>query len=222
MRAQHSHFAWTKWFSVLFKLFYASIIAGLAAIITVVVQSFYTLDSNIHRIDLDVQHVVGIYFAFISFLPIPLVVLRVILTKKSPTEKFGEGHFRTKIFTLIFTSFILCLGASFRAGILFYPRPRNDPAWYHSKACFYLFNFTIEIIVVFLYAVIRVDKRFHVPNGSHGPGDYSKQQGRLERKPSFADRINDEEQVFDEQEPARAVEKEERKEEDIEAARSAA
>lgn len=28
--------------------------------------------------------------------------------------------------------------------------------------------------MVFLYAVTRIDKRFIVPNGSHGPGDYSR------------------------------------------------
>ena len=44
-----------------------------------------------------------------------------------------------------------------------------------------------------LYAIIRVDKRFHVPNGSHKPGDYS---GGLQRKVSLADRVMSEEMVF--------------------------
>jgi hypothetical protein len=144
------------------------------------------------------------YFAVAAFLPIPLVLLRVILPKKSRVEKFGEGRFRTKIYILLFSSAILTLGAAFRAGIAYVPRARDDPAWYHSKACFYIFNFTVEIIVVALYAIIRVDKRFHVPNGSHGPGDYSgaNNKNELERKPSLVERVlslNNEEQVFDDE-----------------------
>jgi len=163
------------------------------------------------------------YFAVAAFLPIPLVLLRVILPKKSRVEKFGEGRFRTKIVILLFSSAILTLGAAFRAGTAYVPRARADPAWYHSKVCFYIFNFTVEIIVVALYAIIRVDKRFHIPNGSHGPGDYSgANKNELERKPSLVERVlslNNEEQVFDDEpesdrNPARDVEK---REQDLEA-----
>ncbi|KAL3427417.1 hypothetical protein PVAG01_00926 [Phlyctema vagabunda] len=195
VRAQHSYFAWQKWFGLVIKLLIVTIILGIAAVITCVIQSFYTLDKNILRIDLDVQHVVTTYFAFIAFLPLPLLALRLVLPRKVPTEKFGEGRMKTKIALLIFTSTILTLGAAFRSGIGYVPRPASNPAWYHSKACFYLFNFTIEITVVFLYAVFRVDKRFHVPNGSKAPGDYSKGAG-LVGKTSLDERITDEEHAI--------------------------
>jgi len=68
------------------------------------------------------------------------------------------------------------------------PRPIANPAWYHSKACFYIFNFTIEWTVVALYALIRVDRRFIVPDGSSAPGHYS---GRTEIV------VLSEEEVFD-------------------------
>ena len=48
-----------------------------------------------------------------------------------------------------------------------------------------------------------MDKRFHIPNGSHGPGDYSgANKNELERKPSLVERVlslNNEEQVFDDE-----------------------
>lgn len=117
----------------------------------------------------------------------------------SELEKFGHGRFRTKIIILVFSSVLLSLGAFFRAGINFVPRPINNPAWYHSKACFYIFNFTIEWIVVALYAALRVDKRFIIPNGAHGPGAYSGKvtdETEEETRPD-AFRINTEEEVFD-------------------------
>ncbi|KAJ1324573.1 DUF3112 domain-containing protein [Microdochium nivale] len=89
-------------------------------------------------------------------------------------EKFGTGRLRTKVRLLLFTSLLLTLGASFRIAVNFMPRPLGSPAaWYHSRACFYCFNFVIEITCSALYAAVRFDRRFHVPNGAKGPGDYS-------------------------------------------------
>lgn len=142
-------------------------------------QSFYTLDANILRIDLDVEHVGQAYFLAAAFLPLPVLIIGYFLPKpptkdgESRVEKFGSGRFRTKVLLVLFTSFILALGSAFRVGTSYVPRPREDPAWYHSKACFYVFNFSVEIVAVTLYTVMRVDRRFHVPDGAKGPGDYA-------------------------------------------------
>jgi len=201
IRATHPHFAWVFWFSWAFKLYVASIILVIAALITCVIQSFYTRDANILRIDRDVQRFGVTYFAVAAFLPIPLVMLRYVLPKRSETETFGTGHFNTKIAILLISSTLLTLGAAFRAGIAFIPRPLTNPAWYQSKACFYLFDFTIEWLVVAAYAIMRVDKRFIVPNKSHGPGDYSRGiDGTQEKSDQDVNRvISSEEEFFDEQ-----------------------
>lgn len=77
--------------------------------------------------------------------------------------------------------------------------------------------------MVAMYAIIRVDKRFWVPNNSHGPGDYSggakgsgsEQSSRKasfisSRRGSFAIRVLSEEQVFDEMTPEEEAESIER------------
>ncbi|KAJ5194906.1 uncharacterized protein N7498_008344 [Penicillium cinerascens] len=48
------------------------------------------------------------------------------------------------------------------------PRARTvrTGAWYDSKACFYIFNFTFKNVILCLLTVGRIDKHFHVPNGS--------------------------------------------------------
>lgn len=150
-------------------------------IISVTVQTFFALDPEVLRIDRMIQLVISTYFAVYAFLPIPLLALRLILPPmhlvtnpkdRSSAEKFGTGRFRTKIRLLLFTSILLTLGAAFRAGITYLPRKIDNPAWYHSKACFYIFDFGIEIVVLILYAVMRVDRRFIVPNGTKGKGDF--------------------------------------------------
>ena len=72
--------------------------------------------------------------------------------------------------------------------------------------------------MVCMYAAIRVDKRFHIPNGSHGPGDYSTRQQGVEKKESLADRVLSEEQVFDNEEGEEGEARIVKKTEDLEAA----
>lgn len=203
LRASHPSFGWARWLSVAFKLYIGSIVVIIIALIIAVVQSFYTKNKNTLRIDRDIQRFGGTYFAVSAFMPIILVSFR-FWGPRRPTENFGAGRFNTKIFILLCSSTLLTLGAAFRAGISYMPRPIANPAWYHSKTCFYLFNFTIDWIVVALYVVLRVDRRFIVPNDAHGPGDYSgthmgekQTDAGLSKKMSRVLSIRSEEEVFD-------------------------
>lgn len=223
IRAQHPNSGWHPVFHYLFLAIYSLIIVSLIMIITSTVQSFYTLNANTHRIDRDIQLYGQTYFTVVGFLPIPIVLLGLVIPRRQHTEKFGSGRFRNKIYILLTASTLLALGAAFRVGTNYKtPRPINDPPGYMSKACFYIFNFTIEILVVYLYIFVRIDQRFWVPNGSHGPGDYSRHlpgepdPRELEKRSeeeedsvkrghkaeSFVDRhINSEEEVFDDRSP---------------------
>ncbi|KKY25043.1 hypothetical protein UCRPC4_g02100 [Phaeomoniella chlamydospora] len=228
VRAAHPNFGWHRSFSIAFKVLYALIIIFLIMVITATVDTFYTLNTHTRKIDRRIQLSAQTYYALVSFIPIPLVILGLLVPRKTRVEKFGSGRWRTKVIILLTSSFLLCLGAAFRVGTNFKtPRPRNNPAWYHSKACFYIFNFTVEIIVVFLYLFLRVDRRFYIPNGSKGPGDYSRKEVHgtrtadeeaIDSERIAADntavtrdheshghaiyRINTEEEVFDDKEPA--------------------
>ena len=196
-RARHPSFGWHRAMTFGFRLYYATIVLTLIILITCAVQSFYTLNQNTHRIDRDVQLYGGTFNTMAAFFPIPLILFGLMIPRNKEVDKFGVGRFRTKIWILLIAATALTIGASFRVGVAsMTPRPRSDPAWYHSKACFYVFNFAVEIIVVYLYAILRVDMRFHVPNGSDGPGAYAKR--RHNRRPS---RIMTEEEVFDDEAP---------------------
>ncbi|KAK4941779.1 hypothetical protein LTR10_018383 [Elasticomyces elasticus] len=210
LRAAHPHFGWKKTLTIIFDILYVGILAMLAMVITATVQSFYTLNRNTHRIDRDLQMTASTYLLMIAFLPIPMVILGILVPRKTRLEKFGTGRWRTKIAILLTTSVLLCLGAAFRSGTTYKnPRTRDDPAWYDAKWCFYFFNFTLEIIVVYLYIILRVDLRFHVPNGSKGPGDYvpeNRPHKEVEsmqesRRSSGVSRVMSEEEVFDDETP---------------------
>lgn len=207
VRAAHPHFGWHRALHWAFIVLYALIVVMLVVVITATVQSFYTLNPNTHRIDRDLQLTAATYLMFVAFLPFPLVIIGLIVPRKTRVEKFGSGRWRTKIWILLITSTFLLLGSAFRAGTSFKnPRPIQHPAWYHAKWCFYFFDFTTEIIVVYLYLLLRVDRRFHIPDGSKGPGDYVREDGteKEKKKPESAhsmQRILSEEEVFDDKEP---------------------
>jgi hypothetical protein len=208
VRAAHPHFGWHRALHWTFIVLYVLIVVMLIVVITATVQSFYTLNPNTHRIDRDLELTAATYFMFVAFLPFPLVIIGLIVPRKTRVEKFGSGRWRTKIWILLIASTLLLLGSAFRAGTSFKnPRPIQHPAWYHAKWCFYFFDFTTEIIVVYLYLLLRVDRRFHIPNGSKGPGDYVREDGAEDeekRKPESAysmQRILPAEEVFDDKEP---------------------
>lgn len=174
IRASHPNSGWHSLFSRLFVFLYVFIVITLLLVISVTVNSFYTLNKNTLRVDRDIQLYGQTIFAVVAFLPFPLILGGLVIPRKTRVEKFGSGRFRSKVYILLLSTALLSLGAAFRVGINYMtPRPRDDPAWYHSKACFYIFNLTIELLVIILYVVVRVDMRFHVPNGSRRAGDYS-------------------------------------------------
>ena len=203
IRAGHPRSGWHPIFHWAFIAIYILIVLSLIMLITSVIQSSFTLNDNTKRIDRDILLYGQTFYTVIAFLPIPLVVGALLVPRKQRLEKFGSGRWRHKIYILLASSTLLCLGAAFRTGANYAggERPRDKPAGYQSKACFYIFNFVVEIIVIIGYVVLRVDTRFWVPNGSHAPGDYSRGkedltsetrgEGRLERA------IIPEEEVFD-------------------------
>lgn len=191
IRAQHPTFGWAKGFKIVFALLFAIVVLTLIAVIVGVLQSFFTLDPNIHRIDRDVQLYGLTCFAVMAFLPSVVVIISTLIGQlpsvkqkrlSNPTDKFGEGRMRTKVWICIIASLVLALGAAFRAGANFLPPtpvfapgppgpngsvPQAAP-WYLSKASFYAFNFATELIVVYMWLISRVDRSFFVPDKADG------------------------------------------------------
>ncbi|KAI4241966.1 MAG: hypothetical protein L6R42_011143, partial [Xanthoria sp. 1 TBL-2021] len=208
IRAAHPNSGWHPVFKHSFTAIYVLIVIALVMVIITNVQNFYTLNANTKRIDRAVILAVGTFYTIISFLPFPLVIGGLLVPRKTRVEKFGSGRFRTKIAVLLTASFLLSLGAAFRVGTNFKtPRPIDNPPTYYNKGCFYFFNLTVEVLVIFLYLVVRVDRRFHVPDGSKGPGDYSRRNLSDEKEGNVMTRINTEEEVFDDAPAPESAEK---------------
>jgi len=227
MRASHPNFGWHKTFSLAFKLIYVLIIISIFMVIIVIVQSFYTLNANTRRIARDIQLYALTFFAVVSFFPIPLVLFGLIIPRRHNLDKFGHGRWRSKIRILLISSVLISFGAMYRCVITWMPPVLHPPlpgakplpSYYH-KAAFYIANLGVESVVVLMYAILRVDLRFHIPDGAHGHGSYS--AGRQGPVKPDVDAATDEEAVSpvppvigdDQQQPMRFFTEEETFDED--------
>ncbi|KAJ4323597.1 hypothetical protein N0V94_001790 [Neodidymelliopsis sp. IMI 364377] len=138
------------------------------------VQSFYTLDVRTRATDRSLQLYGSTFLAIIATLPIPITVLSLLIPY-SPPDRFGVGRLRTKVVVLLVSTTLLAFGAWYRCGSTWAtPVPRTQPLpGYLGKGAFYIFNFFVEIQTVLMYAILRIDLRYHIPNGAKGFGSYS-------------------------------------------------
>ncbi|KAI0811631.1 hypothetical protein GGR55DRAFT_79690 [Xylaria sp. FL0064] len=174
VRGYHPRFGWHPATNAFFIFLVACVVASLIMAIAVTVQSVLTLDGDIRRADRTVQLFAGTYMAVLSFSPIPIVLLAMVWPRKTHIERFGAGRWRTKVRILLFTTAVATLGTAFRIYTNYATRPATDPAWYHSRACYYCFNYVVDLVISATFLFSRFDRRFIVPNGAKRPGDYGK------------------------------------------------
>lgn len=167
IRARQPEIGWHPIFRVLFKIIYAMIGLALALVIVFIVLSFYTLDTHLRIICRDIQLAAITWLLVVAALPLVLLVLTYALPVSRNAQTFGTGSMTSKALILAVSSTLCTLGAGFKTGVNWQaPRPATDPAWYHSKSCFYVFFFVLEILILYFFLAVRVDRRFHVPDGS--------------------------------------------------------
>ncbi|KAI1210984.1 uncharacterized protein F4807DRAFT_459213 [Annulohypoxylon truncatum] len=181
LRAYHPRLGWSRAATLVVWFLIACVMCCLVMAIATTIHTFFTLDRAARRADRAVQLFAGCYLAFLAFLPVPVVAIAAACRPRSTNnnnnrfrvEKFGCGRWRAKVGLLVFAALVATLGAAFRVGVNFDGRPGTAPAWFHSRACYYGFNFVTDLVVSTAYLLARFDRRFIVPDGARGPGEYS-------------------------------------------------
>jgi hypothetical protein len=180
LRAKLPHIGWNLIVRYSYKVAYILVGASLAMVITSVVLAAETHNLHIKQQCRDVQLVAITYLLVFTTLTLLHFVALAVLPRSANEENFGQGSMRTKMIVVGASGCLCVIIAGFKTGVLWSPpRTAANPAWYHSRAAFYVFNFVLEITALAFLTIPRIDKRFHVPNGSNGPGDYTaKAQGK--------------------------------------------
>lgn len=175
LRAMQPEIGWNPILSRVFQLYYVLIGAMLVMVITATVITYYTLDMQTKLACADCLKVAITFLFFITLSPLILLALAFLLpSNRNSEETFGTGAMRTKALVVLLSACLTIIIAGFKVGTTFEtPRPLSDPAWYDSKAAFYCFGFTLEILILCLFQIARVDRLFHVPDGSGAVKSYA-------------------------------------------------
>lgn len=177
LRAKQPHIGWNPVLRAAYKVLYFSIAGALAMVIISIVVTVYTLNQHIRIQCRDIQLAAITYLLVFTTLPVWHFAASFLLPRHKNEETFGAGRMRSKMIVLAISTGLCMTIAGFKAGTAWMPpRPATDPAWYHSKASFYVFNFTLEILALATLTIARIDKRFHIPNGSKQAGDYTRRR----------------------------------------------
>lgn len=193
VRAQHTKLGWSMPYRIFHRGSLACLLISLLMIIVTSIWQSFTLNTNSLHIFRNCQLAGQTYFTWLAFAPIVFVLISLILPRHE-VDKFGAGRLRVNITILLIGATVISTGQIFRCVTTWLPPSplRNaqgqfqDPPWYFAKACFYVFNFVTEVIVIGMYALVRVDLRFYVPDGSKRAGDYSRSSVNVhdsEKKP---------------------------------------
>lgn len=174
LRAKQPQIGWNPVVRHSTKGLYVLIGGALIMVITSTVISVYTLNPDTQQSCRDVLLAATTYLLVFTCLPFLHLAPAIVFPRSTQEETFGEGKMSTKIIIITLSTCMCVLISGFKAGVNWTPpRPVTEPMWFHKKACFYVFNFTLEILLLCLLTFSRIDKRFFVPNGSTRPGDYS-------------------------------------------------
>ena len=172
-RATHPKLGWNKALKKTLTISYILLLLALLLTISFTVLTFYTLNMTLRSVALWIQRSAILYMMIFNVITLVLLLLSVLLPLASDNENFGTGSMSSKFIILGVAVFFSTFIAGFRAGIVWSSlQPASNPAWYDTKAAFYVILFSFEIIIIYLFLFTRIDRRFWVPNGSNKPGDY--------------------------------------------------
>jgi hypothetical protein len=131
------------------------------------IQSAFTRDPDLHRKMRDIQIYGSTFNTVIAVLPLPMLLVGVILPRRVRTEKFGSGRFRIKISVLVASALLLTLRAVWGTTTTWHdPVPLFKPMpWYYQKAIFYTVQLLTELIVVYMFIFVRINRIFYTPDG---------------------------------------------------------
>lgn len=174
LRGMQPELGWNRILSHAFRVIYVLIGGVLAMVITATVLTSYTLDPATKLACAGCLKAASAFLFFITLCPIFLLGAAFLLPRNEENEEaFGTGIMETKALVVFVISCLTITISGFKLGTTFEtPRPVADPAWYHSKAAFYCFGYMLEIFILCVIQVVRVDRVFHVPDGSGAVRSY--------------------------------------------------
>ncbi|RDA84280.1 hypothetical protein CP532_3335 [Ophiocordyceps camponoti-leonardi (nom. inval.)] len=176
IRAMHPDFGWNKLFTMAGNF----LVVSIAPIETISFIAFFVGIFAFGRTSVSgIKQALEFTASWNLMLAyLPLVCVFAACAVPGPTiENFGTGAFRLKTALLVFNSVNLAIGQTLRLALVDNPEAALQGSAVAGKPVFYTMTFFLEALTVFSYLIFRFDNLYWVPDGSRGPGDYSRDSG---------------------------------------------
>lgn len=147
---------------VVLSMLSALTVSALIMVITSIIVSVYTLNQTSISTCRNIQRAGATYFLILATIPLAMLAMASVSSSPFSNKHHGGLHKKnSKISVTVISSIFCVLNAGFKAGVVWAP-PRSlfDPAWYHSRACLYVFVFSTEVLVLALLYATRAELRF--------------------------------------------------------------
>lgn len=169
----HPQIGWSEPFSIITKIMLISVPIIIVMQIASIIVVFFSVgnDTRLNAF-LGLLKFGASYNLFLVTFPFWTIFLACAIPGPKP-EKFGVGNLRIKTSLVMLAAALLTTGAIIRTYAFFNPRPAQNDDVLYGKPVFYVTQFLMELAVVAVYALLRFDLLFHIPNGSSEAGDYS-------------------------------------------------
>jgi hypothetical protein len=175
-RARQPRLGWNVWLGKGIKITYGVLLVVVLVAVPFGILSGFTEDPQLSKACLWIGRAAVLYFFLFNLIAPVLYLLALFLPrpKDIEPENFGTGSMQAKLRILGVVLFFTLFISGFRFGVAWSDyRPLSHPAWYDTRAAFYIIELGFELIITFTLIFARFDRRFWVPNGSKRPGDYS-------------------------------------------------
>lgn len=187
IRAGTGQHTWLKILQV--ALYITTVLAVVMAIVGVVVVIF-TADEEVLENCLYVRRAVAMFFLTLAIAPLGLLVAAYFGHRKRLFRVVRETWVDLAITAV---AALLCMLVSgFRTGVIWQaPGFGPDLTWYQSRASFYALQMAPEILLMIMYMLVRVDKRFHELGETQEERQMVHHQPRIEiYSPEMPDTMN--------------------------------
>ncbi|KAK3388775.1 hypothetical protein B0T20DRAFT_102612 [Sordaria brevicollis] len=148
-------------------------LACLVMIVTSLVDSYHEHTDAVEKQGRAVQLAALTILTVLAFCPIIMASLGHVFRDNAKVyggSQEEKRRYKARMRLIMISSLLMTLDVGYECGVAYARRPVERPAWWHHRAALYLSDYLLELLMVALFGVARLDRRFKMMRASERLG----------------------------------------------------
>ena len=125
------------------------------------VDSYHVHTETVARQGRSVQLAAFTILTVLAFSPVIAIGIGHVFRDPEKLATVQERRrYKARVGLLVMSALLMTLDVGFECGVAYKHRPVEHPAWWHHRAALYLSDYLLELLMVWVFAVARLDGRF--------------------------------------------------------------